>query len=61
MSDWKCPVSAKAQRTVNPIRAIVDKVVGGPQVERSDGKERSELTGRRPFQRIIIFSFLLYL
>jgi hypothetical protein len=39
---WTCKPSAKALRTVNPIRAIVDKVVGGPVVERTDGKERSK-------------------
>jgi len=44
MSDWNLPASAKSIRTINPIRAIVDKVLAGAGGDRADGKERIPLS-----------------
>lgn len=44
MSAWNLTSSQKSQRTTNPIRAIVDKVLSGASGERTDGKQRIPLS-----------------
>ena len=38
---WLCPASAKSNRTINPIRAIVDSIVADTKLgcQREDGKD----------------------
>ena len=43
-SEWNLPASAKSIRTINPIRAIVDRVLAASTGERTDGKERIPLS-----------------
>ena len=43
-AEWVAPMSAKAKRTANPIRALVDDVVRSASGPRTDGKDRIPLS-----------------